>query len=300
MNIRDLELLIALAKDSNLSHVALEQGTSQPRLSERLRRLESAVGSRLFDRNSRGVQLTSAGELFLPFAQTIVNTYASGIEVVTNLHGEVRGQLHLGISHTHPAVIPHMLLAFYRLYPAVNVTITRIQASQMVSGLVSKRFDLCLCYEPPTYEGLVWEPTFEAFMVVVAANDIDLPEVASLQNLVDFSCVLPTTACSTRLRLNQSLDQQALTLKVIMEIDDPQALLAVVKTGSAIAILPETKVPSTRKLKTSRIVDPKIHVKGGMMRRTEASVTTRALANFLKAQMKSVGVGSLVLENQGG
>ena len=288
MTIRDVELLLALARHPNLSRVAVEQETTQPRLSERLRRIEVEVGARLFDRTSRGIKLTQAGRKFLPFARTISDTFAQGVLETAESEDELRGELHVGISHTHAAVIPELMVRFQDQYRGIKVKVTRTQADHVASSVSSKRFDVGLCYEPLSYDGLVWEPLFKAHMIVVAASDTRLPSQTTLASLSDSSFVLPTRACSTRVHLDRCVVELGLVLKIKMEIDDPQALLAIVKTGFAISILPETKVPVSRRLKTSRLVRPEIQVEGGILLRTEVSKVTKLFATFLRLNLHSI------------
>ncbi len=288
MTIRDIELLLALARHPNLSRVAVEQETTQPRLSERLRRIELEVGARLFDRTSRGIELTQAGRKFLPFARAISDTFAQGVLEISESEDELRGELHVGISHTHAAVIPELMVGFQDQYPGTKVKVTRTQADHVAGGVSSKRFDVGLCYEPLSYDGLVWEPLFKAYMMVVAASGAGLPSQTTLASLSDSSLVLPTRACSTRVHLDRCVAELGLALKVKMEIDDPQALLAIVKTGFAISILPETKVPVSRRLRTSRLVRPEIQVEGGILLRTEVSKVTKLFASFLRLNLNTI------------
>ena len=214
--------------------------------------------------------------------------FAQGVQEISETESEVRGKLHVGISHTHAAIVPDLMMAFHEQYSGIAVKVTKTQADQLADGVASRRFDIGLCYEPLSSDGLVWEPFFEAYMVAVAATDAQMPRETTLANLSGCPLVLPTKACSTRLRLDRCVEELGLELNLKMEIDDPQALLAIVKTGFAIAILPETKVRASRLIKISRVVKPGIRVEGGVLLQHSANKTTQLFADFLRLNIRSI------------
>jgi DNA-binding transcriptional LysR family regulator len=106
---------------------------SQPAVSERIRHLERVVGTRVFDRSTRGVALTPAGEHLLPFAQRCAALADEAIEVVR--HTERSPRFVVAVHSTFaPRVVPLVLGA---LADTPRRVVVRDAHSHEVEALVS-------------------------------------------------------------------------------------------------------------------------------------------------------------------
>lgn len=88
MDLVQLERFIAVSRFLNFSKAAESLQISQPTLSYSVSRLEQELGTELFMRNARHVELTPAGELFLPDAVEIVRRYRAAMEKVAGIIAE--------------------------------------------------------------------------------------------------------------------------------------------------------------------------------------------------------------------
>src|ERR1044072_6552286 len=94
MELRHLRYFVAIAEERSFTRASERLWVAQPGLSAQIRRLESELGVQLFERHSRGVDLTGAGELFLERARTALAATeaarATGDELEEGLVGSVR------------------------------------------------------------------------------------------------------------------------------------------------------------------------------------------------------------------
>ena len=113
LDLRDLEAFLAVARRGSFSRAAGELLVSQPAVSERIRHLERAVGTPVFERTTRGATLTAAGEQLLPFAQRCAVIAAEAVEAVQQ--GERHPRLVIAVHSTFaPRVLPLVLGALAR------------------------------------------------------------------------------------------------------------------------------------------------------------------------------------------
>lgn len=73
MDLRQLEYIIAIAEEGNITRAAGKMFISQPALSQLLKRLENSLGSKLFVRDGKSVRPTTAGKIYLNGARAILN-----------------------------------------------------------------------------------------------------------------------------------------------------------------------------------------------------------------------------------
>lgn len=130
-DIRHMRCFVAVAEDLNFRQAAERLNLAQPALSRTIRQLEETLKVRLFERTSRRVELTEAGEVFLKGCQRILAEVEKLAGDTQRAHGGDRG--HLTIGHTGFAingVLPTVMQEFRARFPEITV-----QLMPMVTGL---------------------------------------------------------------------------------------------------------------------------------------------------------------------
>jgi DNA-binding transcriptional LysR family regulator len=98
MELRHLRYFVAIAEERSFTRAAERLWVAQPGLSTQIRRLEAELGVQLFDRHTRGVDLTDAGELFLERARAALAAAETASATGRDLETGVAGTLRLGIA----------------------------------------------------------------------------------------------------------------------------------------------------------------------------------------------------------
>src|SRR3954465_3941507 len=142
MELRHLRYFVAIAEERSFTHAAERLWVAQPGLSTQIRRLESELGIQLFDRHTRGVDLTDAGELFLERARTALAAAdaarSTGHDLETGLVGNVR----LGtVSGAGWPGTSALLGHFGRERPAVELTVVEAYGGTLLRDLRDGRLD---------------------------------------------------------------------------------------------------------------------------------------------------------------
>jgi DNA-binding transcriptional LysR family regulator len=85
VDLHQLRIFVAVARLGNFTRAAERLSLSQPSLSLHVRQLEQDLQVRLFDRSTRSVALTRAGDDFLPIAERLLDDFQSAVAAVTDL-----------------------------------------------------------------------------------------------------------------------------------------------------------------------------------------------------------------------
>ena len=142
MELRHLRYFVAIAEEGSFSRAAERLWVAQPGLSTQMRRLESELGARLFERHPRGVELTGVGEVFLERARAALEAAdaaaATGRDVEEGLVGSVRVGVVAGAGW--PGA-PVLLGRFGRERPGVELTVMESYAGTLLRELRDGRLD---------------------------------------------------------------------------------------------------------------------------------------------------------------
>ena len=143
MNLRQLRQFVALAETGNFHRAAEMLHMAQPPLSVSIRKLEEEIGEALFERRSTGVFLTTVGEAMLADARLTLFHAEQCRQAVMDARQGQGGLLRMGIigSATY-ALLPELIPSLRERFPKIELELTEATSSEILDGLVSRRFDV--------------------------------------------------------------------------------------------------------------------------------------------------------------
>jgi DNA-binding transcriptional LysR family regulator len=214
MELRDLEYFAVVAEHAHLGRAAEALGLSQPALSKSLRRLESALQTKLVKRTPKGVELTLEGSTLLARVSELRVSLQNVAREITEV-GEGRvGHLRVGAGFAISE--PFLSTAFATILknsPRSSLKVTRSDNDLMVPALCNGELDLIVNYHPPRLpEGLVFELLFNDRYVITAAADHPLAKKrrVTLADLANERWALSEPALLPQQRLNEAFRDHGL------------------------------------------------------------------------------------------
>lgn len=145
ITVRQAEFFVAVAAAAHFGRAAEALFVSQPVVSQEIRRLEHNLGLALFDRSTRSVVLTSAGESLLPLAQGLLEAASSFTAVAGRLAGPASAAIRLAATPSAMnALVPEILREAEAMLPGVAVEELAVETGEIGEALASGRADVGL------------------------------------------------------------------------------------------------------------------------------------------------------------
>lgn len=186
MDLRRLRYFVAVAEEQSFSRAAQRLHIAQPPLSSQIKQLETELEVRLFDRTSRGVRLTEAGQLLLEESRRLLSQVEQTARAVRRVgNGEV-GRITLGfVPSASNEVLPELLKLFRSRFPGVELFLREMRPDQVVSSLHTGQTDVGFLYLP------LEDPALDVACISREPLILALPEAHSLasRSSVDLSDV---------------------------------------------------------------------------------------------------------------
>jgi DNA-binding transcriptional LysR family regulator len=186
-----IEAFERAAHEGSFTRAADELGLTQPSVSARIAALESILGCPLFERGGRALRLTSAGKIFLPYAERALAAITDGIQAVGRYTDGKAGNLTIATLDTPGSyMLPMPMAEFRRTYPAVDIRIQFRMPAQVIDSLFTGDAMLGLTGAPVWAKGLQVHGTFrQAVRAIVSPKHplAQLPQPISVGDLYHYT-----------------------------------------------------------------------------------------------------------------
>jgi DNA-binding transcriptional LysR family regulator len=242
MNLRQLRYFCVLAETLNFHRAAERLNISQPPLTVAIRKLESDLGARLFERTPRGVLLTAAGEAALPSARAAIEQAEAVREAVRFGATGMLGRLRIGfVGSAVCDLLPRIVSAFREAYPLVELMLAEMTSVDIVQEIASGRLDVGLVRLPVIDGTPVVIDLVETDTLVAALPDVLAPKGAQLIKLQDlagyqFIMFKPISVLNATVRL--ACQEAGFTPLVNQEAVQLQTILSLVQAGLGVSLVP--------------------------------------------------------------
>lgn len=145
MELFQLRYVLQLAQTSNFSKAADQLYITQPALSQQISLLEEELGLKLFERTTRKVVLTTAGEEFVHGAQKVLDQVAEFQRTMERHRREVCGTLSVGLLSTLSHLnIAEYINSFHQVYPNIHIDLQVAWSSELITRVLNRELDAAI------------------------------------------------------------------------------------------------------------------------------------------------------------
>lgn len=245
VELRHLRYFVAVAEELSFTRAAARLRTAQPSLSQQIRRLESAVGVKLLDRNRRHVVLTNAGRVFLRQANDILARVEHARRLAKQAADGRAGDLSVG---TFPSADVRILPALRPLLaehlPDLRLILHSKYAVDPLAGLESGALDVAFVRGPLEAPGLESAELLHERIVLVLPSHHPLARRKRIpvQSLDDLPCITIERSLSPPLHdAAAALYRDAkIRMHAVSSADHVLGHLQLVQEGLGFALLPDS------------------------------------------------------------
>ncbi|WP_375287087.1 LysR substrate-binding domain-containing protein [Sphingomonas sp.] len=248
MEIRQLRYFVAVAEELNFSRAAERLNVSQPPLSVQIKGLESSLGTQLFNRDRRRVELTKAGEVLLAEARTVLAGVEWAQEQTRRAGRGEAGGLVIGFTSSVPLrqSFATLLRRFRDDYPEVAIETRMMSTSDQLDALAERRIDVGVLrpaywYQPPQGVSLrpIWYDPIDVFLpadhrLAHETTAIDLSALREEQ----FIAFGADHGCGLYEHMLMLCGQSGFHPKVVQTVSVAASIAGLVAAGGGIALLP--------------------------------------------------------------
>jgi DNA-binding transcriptional LysR family regulator len=245
MDIRQLEMFLAVAEEGGFTRAGERLHVSQSAISRQIGLLEKELGGPLFNRHGRRVSLTHSGEILVRTAYNLFREMQHVVEQVSDVHELRRGRLRLaGGMSVCMYVLPRLLKRYRRLHPDVDVRVSSGSSEVILRKLRSHEMDLALLTLPVIAKDLEVIPVLKEEMVVVTAprHPLARKRVVDAREIAKFPLILYETGSRTRETIENFLREEDVPADVVMETENAEIIKAMVGSGIGITVLSHATV----------------------------------------------------------
>ena len=170
--VRELEYILTIAEEKNITRAAQKLNITQSSLSQFLSAFETNLGTKLFVRTSAGTLPTYSGELFLEYAQKAVYEYRQVCNRLNDVNHLMEGQIRFAVGPERCCrLIPPILKRFREQYPNIHVDIEQRISNECLALLADGTVDIALLAVSRQLPMLPTEYLRDEEIIVLAAAD---------------------------------------------------------------------------------------------------------------------------------
>jgi DNA-binding transcriptional LysR family regulator len=261
VNLRQVRAFVCVAQLKSFTRAAALLHLSQPARTVQIRRLEESLGIKLFDRNTRAVELTRIGHELLPVFQRLLRDLDAVVLDTRDLAASRQGVVRIAVLPSFAAgLLPEVIAAFRKDHPRVTFVIRDAIANRVLAHVREDEVDIGITggAVPPEFE-IVSTVRDRLHVVFPARHAIGRAKSVTVDTLAQFPLILMDPETSVRHVVDAAFMDAGKMPVTACEAIYMMTAVGLVRAGLGIAILPGSarEIRSEPKLRSRPVDDPR-------------------------------------------
>ncbi|WP_213814110.1 LysR family transcriptional regulator [Glaciihabitans sp. dw_435] len=290
METRQLEYFVAVAEELNFTRAARRLFATQSTVSASIRALESDLGTALFVRSTKHVALTSAGEVLLPEARTVIEGVDRVRSAVAESSRGLRGRLRVGIFTSIDLIdLPTLFGEFHARHPLVDLELgaSATGSTGLADDVLRGRIDVAFTGLPASELTAFAVHTVQKtrFVVVLpAGHPLSDRSSLTMRDVAGERFVDTPAGFGNRVVIERAFAEAGLSRTVTTEVSDLVEVPKFIAASLGIGVIPEAVLSPHRGIAVIPLVDPVVPWELSIISRKEPSQAVTALLALFDAR----------------
>lgn len=279
VNLRQLRAFVCIGRVASFTKAAAILNATQPTLSAQIRELEQALDVRLFERNTRTVSLTAAGEDLLPAVEQLLGDLDQVLEKARDASARIVGRVSIAaLPSVCSRALPRAIAAFRQENPGVSIQVRDAVADRAVELVRTKSVDFGIgsAIDDPRIE---FVPIMHDHIVAVLPKDHRLAasRTISLQQLLRYPLILMDRDSSVRHIVDSAFASVGRMAVPEFEATFMSSAVGMVRAGLGVTLLPSSAYEvTTSDVAIRRVRHPALRRSVGIIKLRGRSLTPAA------------------------
>lgn len=256
--LQHIRAFLAVVQRGNFARAADDLHLSPSALTVQIHQLEGWLGVSLLERSPRHVELTSAGREALPAMEKLLLDFSNIVNAGQGLAALRRGVVTVAaLPSLCASALPERLTVFRDEYPGVEVRLRDLVADRICEQVRDGDVDFGLGVRPRLGHGLDFKPLMQDRLCLFVAVGHPLASgTLALVDLDDQPMILTGRDSSVRAQTEQVFHAGGMTLRPVLEANYMSTVLALVRNGLGVALLPESADDGDPRLVRRQLNEP--------------------------------------------
>ena len=240
MDFSELQVFLTVATERSFSRAASILDRTQPAVSQSIKRLEEELGERLFDRSSRGGQLTEAGIVLLDYARKLIQLRGEAEGAVREFQGLRRGRVLIGANEAAVHVLLPVIERFRLTHPQAQVEVNRIAARRLGAEVMNRSLDFGVLTFQPRDRGLRSIPLGEDDLVMLTPPSHPLANrrQITMEEFGRQTIIAHNDPSPSRERVLRLYEQRHASINILIALPSLDGIKRAIEMGLGVALLP--------------------------------------------------------------
>ena len=247
MNLRHLEIFVAIAESGSFSSAAEAVSLNQSTLSQHIAALEKEVGTLLLDRTGKGVTVTGGGKVFLQHARRVLHERDVLTQAMAGFKGLRNVQLEIGASNI-PAnyLIPPLLPVLREKHPGISLKMVTGDSRDIINRLLASEIELAVVGSNTGEKSIAFSPLIsDRLVLIVGVNHPLRSQTITLEDLAELPLIVREGGSGSGRALEHSLREAGFDpgqLNIVASLGSNEAVRQAVAAGAGAAFVSEFSI----------------------------------------------------------